>query len=321
MRKIKSYQSFFITDKMGIDSTGQDPHTIEDSDLESQIFSTPSRWRSRNKGIKISNQKLEKKIRYITLEDDAEVSKVQGSFASALSLESSPRHNPAYDFDDLSFSITENKKYSQLKVKTFRSTDMESRDDNVFTYDSVGTASTKLCNSQSSGSFLSISASETQNEASTLENNDNVESYNSSDEIVGIITASSYTHLSNFHREDRHLKFIAATPSEEARMHTLLNKDPFPDTASDAKSKWWKDEDQRTKEKEGKDQGTLGMIVMDIIDSILDGCQTLGLCTDEEEKFRIGGEININPDEQSCVIDDITFDQSFVKQRRWRADT
>lgn len=307
---------------MGKDATDEEPYTIVDYEADSQNFSTPSRWRKRNKDIhKASMSRLENKIRYVTLEDDMEVlSKVQGSFASALSLEGSPRQSHAYDFDELRLSEQEHKKCTQTKVKSITNHDMESRDDNLFMNVSVGTVSTKLCSSQSSGSFMSISDSEIHNDTSTLGTENIVESNNSSDDIVGIITASSYTHLSNVPGEEIHLKYIAATPSEEARMYNLLNKDRFPDTANHTHSEWWKEEDDNTKEEKKKESDTFGMIVMDIIDSILDGFQTLGLCTDEEEKFRIGGEININPDEQSCVVDDITFDQSYVKQRRWRAE-
>lgn len=292
---------------------------------------------------------------YMTLDnEDDEWSGIDGSFASALAFKNNA-FSPTNIKKSKALGHIEQFKLPQKAEKTKVPKKING---NSSGSDSEGTVSTKLCNSQSdsllsfngsdvqqkvssksSGSLLSLTESDEQYKSQLFEASGDLMYPSGSDidqkelskevmtkpksktfdDIVGMITTSPSPRGTE-KTVERPLKHIIATPSEEDRMHTLLNDNPVHDSTSYDRQKWWEEDENGRKTHSSTQQQGFGKFFVDIIDSILDGCQALGLCTDDDDKFRIGGEIHINPDEQSHVFDDITFDQSFARQRRWRAD-
>lgn len=355
MKKHKSYQSFSAFHTMKEKEKLHNHLSVgEDHEHFKSQQTNPSRWTKRHRRAKSMSPMLEKKnqLGYLTLDNDGEDyewNRMDGSFASAPS-----RKNTALSPIIMKSKALDHIEQFKIPQKVEKIEGPKKIHKNSSGSDSEGTVSTKLCNSQSD-SLLSFTGSDVQQKESSkstgsfFSRTESDENYKvqigqnfgvllppsgsdtelkelpkevmtepkskTFDDIVGMITAAPSPSEAETKME-RPLKHIVATPSEEARMHTLLNDD----SVSNDRQKWWEEGKSRKKKHGGSTDPGIGTIFMDMINSILDGFQALGLCTDDEDKFRIGGEIHIDPDEQSHVIDDITFDQSFARQRRWRSD-
>lgn len=359
MKKHKSFQSFSAIHTMNEDNESEN-HGSFGKDyglLKKSQQTTPTRWLEKHRRVKSMSPMLEKKNHsgYMTLdEEEDEWSGIDGSFASALAFK-----NNAFSPTNIRKSkALGHIEQFQLPQKAEKIKGSKKINGNSCGSDSEGTVSTKLCNSQSdsllsfngsdvqqkvssksSGSLLSLTESDEHHKSQCFDTSGDLMHPSGSDidqkelskrvmtkpksktfdDIVGMITTSPSPRRGTEKIVERPLKHIVATPSEEDRMHTLLNDNPVHNSTSYDRQIWWEDDENGRKKHSSSQQG-FGKFFMDVINSILDGCQTLGLCTDDDDKFRIGGEIHINPDEQSHVFDDITFDQSFARQRRWRAD-
>ena len=349
MKKHKSYNSFSAIHTMKENDEFENHLSVGEDHGVLLHQNTSSGWFKNHRRAKSMSPMPEKKIHtgYVTLdnEEDDEWSGIDGSFASAVAMKNNALspvimkskalvHMEQFQFPQKVEKIIEPKKLSKNGSES----------------DSEGTVSTKLCNSQSD-SFLSFSGSDVQRKESS-KSAENFLSLTESDEkhkeqihqdfgdlvppsgsdmkqkeiskkvttepksktiddIIGMITTDP-SQCEAETKTERPLKYISATPSEEERMHTLLNDDSVPKD----RRKWWEDENRKKK----YDSTHKGSGFIDIINSILDGCQALGLCVDDEDEFRIGREIHIDRDQQSHMFDDITFDQSFARQSRWRSE-